>query len=367
MPVMRVPGLRVLALCISCAIAVPAACLAQESAAPDGQIASAGSALAPQQLDQLVAPVALYPDPLLADVLAASTYPLEVVEADRWVLDPANATLRGDALAAALDAQDWDPSVKSLVAFPDVLQMLDAHLDWMESLGEAFLAQQDDVMDAVQRLRQRAQAAGNLNSNGEESVASEDGEIGISPPADMVYVPDYNPWCAFGTWPYAISPPYYFVPWPGYCEPADYAVVFGPGIGVPFAFWDWGYFDWRHHQLRIHRDRFDKFQPGRRPNGDAWHHDPSHRVGVPYGNPRNAQAFEPSPGERQSFRGYQGEAASVQASRPVPPAFESFGPGAAVRMQSERGMMSRGISTGFGRGFGGGAARGGGSPGGRGH
>ena len=117
------------------------------------------------QLDQLLAPIALYPDPLLAQILMAATYPLEVVEAARWVQDPNNARLRGDQLDAALQPQDWDPSVKSLVPFPQILQMMNSKLDWTQALGNAFLAQQADVMDSVQRLRAQAQAAGTLQSS----------------------------------------------------------------------------------------------------------------------------------------------------------------------------------------------------------
>jgi hypothetical protein len=125
--------------------------------------ARGASPLTAEQFDQLVAPIALYPDPLIAQILMAATYPLEVVEADRWLQIPANAALRGDALTAALQQLPWDPSIKSLVPFPQLLHMMDANLQWTEQLGDAFLAQQADVMDAVQRLRKRAQAAGALD------------------------------------------------------------------------------------------------------------------------------------------------------------------------------------------------------------
>ena len=127
-----------------------------------------------------------------------------------------------------------------------MLQLLDGHLEWMEILGEAFLAQQGDVMDAIQRMRARARAAGNLPSNGEETVTDQDGSIAISPPSDMIYVPQYNPWCAFGDSP--LASPFYFGNSTGNCDPADYGVFFGPGIAWPFSFWSWGYFDWHRHQ-----------------------------------------------------------------------------------------------------------------------
>jgi hypothetical protein len=381
---MSVPSFRMIALCAAAAIVMAAVCRAQD--APAQQSVASGSPLTGDQLDQLVAPVALYPDPLLADILTAATYPLEVVEANRWGSDPGNASLNGDALTAALSSEDWDPSVKSLVPLPEILQMMDSHLDWMESLGEAFLAQPDDVMDAVQRMRRRAQAAGNLNSPSDEAVSSEDGDIEISPPpSDVIYVPQYDPWCAFGAWPYPPSAPYYFSPWTGDCLEADDSVLFDAGIAWPFIFWDWGYFDWRHHQLRIHRDRYAGFHPAREPKTDVWHHDPAHRADVPYADPRNASQYEPHASDHQSFRGYAGGTSGVTAApqsehapppdyerglvespqpeRAMPPAFESFDSGRIVQMESERGMESRGISGGFGHGFGGGFSRGGGGRG----
>ena len=154
------------------------------SAPPPSQVPQPLPQTAPpsaQQLNQLVAPIALYPDELVAQVLTAATYPAEIVEADRWLQDPANAALRGDELSAALDAQPWDPSVKSLVPFPQVLHMMDSNLSWTEQLGDAFLAQQDQVMDSVQRLRQRAQTAGGLQSNAQQVVDDQDGAVTIEP------------------------------------------------------------------------------------------------------------------------------------------------------------------------------------------
>ena len=146
--------------------------LYSSGALPQPAPAPGASALTAEQLDQLVAPIALYPDPLIAQILMAATYPLEVVEADRWLRIPANAALKGDALTAALQQQPWDPSVKSLVPFPQLLRMMDSNLHWTEQLGDAFLAQQADVMDAVQRLRQRAQAAGSLASTPQQTVST---------------------------------------------------------------------------------------------------------------------------------------------------------------------------------------------------
>lgn len=141
--------------------------------------APANSMLSEGQLDQLTAPIALYPDALVGQILMAATYPLEIVEAHRWLQDPANAALKGDELAAALQQQSWDLSVKSLVPFPQILQMMDNDLEWTERIGDAFLAQQSAVMDSIQRLRQRAAATGSLTSTPQETVSTEDQDIDI--------------------------------------------------------------------------------------------------------------------------------------------------------------------------------------------
>jgi hypothetical protein len=255
-----------------------------------------------------------------------------VVEARRWVADPANAALKGDALTTALAAQDWAPSVKSLVPFPDVLQMMDSHLDWMQRLGEAFLAQQADVMDAVQRMRYRAQSAGTLGSSIEQTVTTQGDAIAISPPAtEVIYVPAYDPWCVYGPWPYPLYPPYYFTPWPGHCASTDYVIGFGAGIFWPFWFWEWGYFDWHHHHIRIHRTRFYQFHSRHKLTGDTWHFEPTHRDGVPFRDQRNVQRFAPQQNYQRSFRGYMG-----RGGQPL----ESSGP--AVRA----GVPSRGQPSG---------------------
>lgn len=340
--------------------------LAGGSLAQTAAVAAATSSLTPAQMDQLVAPVALYSDALLADVLTASTYPLEVVEARRWTSDPANAALKGDALTAALDTLDWSPSVKALVPFPEILQMMDDHLDWTERLGEAFLAQQGDVMDAVQRLRHRAEIAGTLKSLPQQTVANDGDDVTISPPStEVIYIPTYDPWCAYGVWPYPTYPPYYYSPWPGFCGPDDYAIAFDAGVFLPFAFWDWGYFDWRGHHIRIRHDRYEQYHgghepaghAGHEPAGDVWNHNPVHRVGVPYRDQRNVQQFEPAQNDRQSYRGYEG--ATERSGRA--PAFEDFSSGRDTQMQSQRGQSSRGFG-GAPRGFGGGRGGGRGRP-----
>jgi len=157
-------------------------------------------------LEQILAPIALYPDSLLAQILMASTYPLEVVQADRWAKQ--NKDLKGDALTAALEKQPWDPSVKSLVNFPQVLAMMSEKLDWTQKLGDAFLAQQKDVMDTVQGLRKKAVDAGNLKTTKEQQVIVEKETIIIEPAStQVVYVPTYNPTVVYGAWPYPAYPP----------------------------------------------------------------------------------------------------------------------------------------------------------------
>jgi hypothetical protein len=300
----------------------------------------------PEQLDQMLAPIALYPDPLLAPILMAATYPLEVVQADRWVQDPQNAALAGTALTAALQQQPWEPSVKSLVPFPQILRMMDSNLTWTESLGEAFLANQPAVMDAVQRLRQRAQAAGQLRATPQEAVTTEGQAIVIEPAnPEIVYIPVYDPTIAYAPWPYAAYPPYYF---PGFFD----SVIIGGfgwfGVSVVRPLWGWDHWDWAHRRIDVDRDRFALLNRNHPPvGGGAWEHDPSHRRAVPYGTPETRSRFAvnaPPPEAIRGVRGYPaapaGQAAPPPAERP-PPAVESYGRGAEVRQQSERGHSSR--------------------------
>src|SRR5467141_2943425 len=182
----------------------------------------------PEQLQQLVAPIALYPDSLVAQILAASTFPEHVVEADQWV--QAHPDLKGEALAQAVDQQPWDPSVKALTAFPSVLGNMDKNLSWTSSLGDAYYNQEQDVMDAVQVRRQRAQEAGNLKTTKQQIVTSQDSTIIIEPPnPEVVYVPEYDPWLVYGG-PIEEWPAWYEYPgiWYGGLYPS-YGVGFGIG------------------------------------------------------------------------------------------------------------------------------------------
>src|SRR6266849_10010409 len=164
----------------------------------------------PQELQQLVAPIALYPDALVAQILAASTYPTEIVEADRWLQN--HSELKGQNLADEVDKQSWDPSVKALTQFPSVLENMDKNLSWTSSLGDASANQQQEVMDAVQAMRQQARKAGHLDSNEQENVSTQGNTITIEPSVpDVVYVPAYDPWLVYGD-PIVAYPGWYPVP-----------------------------------------------------------------------------------------------------------------------------------------------------------
>ncbi len=233
------------------------------------------------QLDQMLAPIALYPDPVLAAVLMAASYPLEVVQADRWLQDGANAQLQGTQLAQAVQSQAWDASVKSLVAFPQILAMMDNALDWTQQLGDAFVAQQADVMDSVQRLRAMAQAARTLVPSPQQSVEGSPWAIDIEPAApDSVSVPVYDPSVAYGPWPYADYPPDALYP-PGY----GYGSVIVFAIVAPL--WGWNHWNWGGHGLLVgggtsgHPGSLLPRSAAPRP----WRFNPEHRRGVPFQDP----------------------------------------------------------------------------------
>jgi Protein of unknown function (DUF3300) len=200
-------------------------------------------------LQQLVAPIALYPDALVAQVLAASTYPTEIVEADRWMQNHSN--LKGQELAGEVDKQPWDPSVKALTQFPSVLENMDKNLSWTSSLGDAYANQPQDVMDAVQAMRQQARKAGHLNSDEQENVTTQGNTIVIQPAdPDVVYVPAYDPWLVYGD-PIVAYPGWYPVPGIFYGGPGLY---FGAGFGIGFSGgfgWGWNHWGWDWHGHRM--------------------------------------------------------------------------------------------------------------------
>jgi hypothetical protein len=255
----------------------------------------------PEEIDALVAPIALYPDDLLSQIFMASTYPLEVVQAGRWARQ--NQNLKGDALAQALEKQDWDPSVKSLVNFPEVLSKMSDKLDWTQKLGDAFLEQQKDVMDAVQRLRAKAQAAGNLQTTEQQKVIVEEKIIKIEPTSPQtVYVPTYNPTVVYGAWPYPAYPPYPWYP-PGYVFGSMFAFGTGVALGAAWGY-AWGSANWGRGDVDVDVNRNTNFNTninreqakqnlqarGQR-EGGSFQHDPSHRKGVGYRDNATAQKF----------------------------------------------------------------------------
>ena len=331
------------------------------------------------ELDQILAPVALYPDPLLSQILMAATYPLEVVEAAHW--SQANLDLSGEQALAAVEDQSWDVSVKSLVAFPQILRMMEEKISWTQKLGDAFLSQQAQVMDTVQSLRQRALAAGNLRSNELMQVEPQGQTIAIMPAnPQQIYVPYYDPTVIYGTWWWPAYPPVYWAPWPGYYAPAGFASGFywGVGITVGGGFF-FGAFDWFHHHVNVD-SRSDFYRRGTRPiHGrpigiaappDVWHHDEVHRRGIPYREPSPPSGRMPPPAQtRGDFRGRALTAPDLRGAplprpqpvpglrpnpgntpnrgsdnrpnvEPRPPAFEGVGRGAEVRDFSIRGRSS---------------------------
>jgi hypothetical protein len=262
-----------------------------------------------QELDQMLAPIALYPDSLLSQILMASTYPIEIVQAARW--SRANPNLIGDQAVRAVEQNDWDPSVKSLVAFPQILGMLDAKLDWMERLGEAFLVQQQAVMDTVQDLRRKALGAGNLTSNQQLRVEPQGETIIIeSANPQVVHVPYYDPYVVYGSWWWPDYPPVFWAPWPGYYVGPGYGATFywGTGIFLGAGFF-FGAFDWPHRHVTIVNVDNYYYRP-RSHDGPAerWEHDPGHRRGVPFRHPDLRERFghRESPSDaRRAFRGHE--------------------------------------------------------------
>ncbi len=264
-------------------------------------------ALTPEELEQLAAPIALYPDSLVSQIFMASTYPLEVVEAERWA--KSNPNLKDDALAAALNDKTWDASIKSLVGFPDVLGMMSEKLDWTTKIGDAFIAQQKDLMAAVQKLRSKAKDAGNLKSSEQQKVEvqqSGGNEVIVieSASPDVIYVPQYDPVVVYGSWPYPAYPPYTYYP-PGYAA-GTALVSFGLGLACGAAWgWAWGNCNWGGGDVDIDINRNNNFNKNidrskvrndmnTKGLGDGkgkWNHDSSHRKGVSYRDNATAQKY----------------------------------------------------------------------------
>jgi Protein of unknown function (DUF3300) len=295
-------------------------------------------AQSPDELNQLVAPIALYPDALVAQIVAAASYPTEVVEAERWILQ--NSGLKGEELAKAADSQSWDPSVKALIQFPSVLATMDKNLSWTSALGEAYVNQPQNVLDAVQVMRQRAQQAGNLKSTPQEAVTTEGQTIVIQPAEpDVVYVPEYDPWDVYG------EPLAFYPGWVGF--PGDFVgpgIAFGLGIGVGvFGGFGWGWHhwgaDWHGREVEYNHNTYISHSPT-----FINHNHPG------FGHPGGFAGRAPSGVHSNSFSG--------------------FNHGGVASGYSSRGQASiGGGARGGGGGFhgGGGGFHGGGSHGGGGH
>nr|WP_205974885.1 DUF3300 domain-containing protein [Paraburkholderia sp. Tr-20389] len=230
--------------------------LAAEFVVPADAVAQTPAKVSNQQLDALTAPIALYPDALLAQVLMASTFPQDVEAAAAW--SKANSQYKGDDAVKAVASEPWDPSVQSLVAFPQALATMASKPDWVQQLGNAFLAQPNDVMDSVQRLRKQAQSAGNLKSSEQQKVIVEQSTIQIQPAnPQVVYVPTYNPTVVYGTWPYPAYPPVYVPPPPGYAIASGFMTGLAFGAGVAVANSLWGGFNWNTHDVNINVNRYN--------------------------------------------------------------------------------------------------------------
>jgi uncharacterized membrane protein YgcG len=309
----------------------------------------------PDQLQQLVAPIALYPDSLVAQVLAASTFPEQIVEADRWV--QAHLDLKGDALGQAVDQQPWDPSVKALAAFPSVLGNMDKNLSWTSSLGDAYYNQQQDVMDAVQVMRRRAQEAGNLKSNQQENVTTQGSSIDIEPASpEVVYVPAYDPWLVYGG-PIAAWPGWY--PYPGIWFGGPY-LSFGLGFGIGWFGhygWGWGHwgFDWHNHYAIYNHNRYYSRSNTFYNRGNFYR---GGRGGAFGGRPgaynRAGVTARPFNGNARAARGY---AAPRGQSGVRSGAFSGYDRGGQARSFSSRGSASFGGGARGGGGFHGGGGR----------
>jgi hypothetical protein len=330
---------------------------ATEQAPPSNGQAPQYTQQTPEQLQQLVAPIALYPDSLVAQILAASTFPEEVVEADRWV--QAHPDLKGEDLGKAVDQQDWDPSVKALTAFPTVLGNMDKNLSWTSSLGDAYYNQQQDVMNAVQAMRERAKDSGELKDTDQQKIKTEGSTIVIEPAdPDIVYVPAYDPWVVYG------DP---ILPWPGWYEyPGIWYggpfLSFGVGFGIGFfgGFgWGWGHwgFDWHHgYPIYDHHRYFSR-------SSTFYNRDNFYRGGARSGFGGRGDfggrgsAARPFNGDNRAARGYaepRGQSGTHSG------AFSGYGRGGESRGFSERGRSSFGGGGFHGGGFGGGGGRGGG-------
>jgi len=290
--------------------------------APQSTAPAADGTFSQAQIDQMMAPIALYPDSLLSQVLMASTYPADVADAARW--SKAHADQSGDAAVRAVESQPWDPSVKSLVAFPQVLQTMGDKPDWVQNLGDAFLASSKDVLDSAQRLRARARESGNLKTTEQQTVTVQQQAITIEPAnPQTVYVPTYNPTVVYGTWPYPAYPPYYWYPpsmyYPGYYPGAALATGIAFGVGVAATAALWGGCNWGGGDVNINVNRYNSLNTNRQLNAgqNRFQHNAQNRRGVPYRDSRSQQQFGknvPGAENRADFRGRDAQRQQAQSA-----------------------------------------------------
>lgn len=309
--------IRGLAWLIIAMLVMPAGIQAQDTVAPEQ-----ADRFTKEELGQMLAPIALYPDSLIAQILMASTYPLEVVDAERWLRQ--NKNLKGDELDNALLEKTWDASVKSLCHFPDILFAMSEKLDQTRKLGDAFLSQEDDVMATIQELRLKAEDQGNLKTTNEQQVIVEKEVIRIVPAdPEVVYVPVYDPLCVYGPWWYPAYPPYYWYYPPGFVASGCF-IGFGPRIFIGIDLFSWCWFDWHFHHIFIdtHKTRrFHRHRDKRDLDKHFWRHDPGHRKGVAYRDRRTSERFGLRPSRvspaSPETRGYPGKRIEGQNGKPA--------------------------------------------------
>ncbi|ACN13500.1 conserved hypothetical protein [Desulforapulum autotrophicum HRM2] len=254
-----------------------------------------------EEIAQMLAPIALYPDALLSQILMASTYPIEVIEANRWIRK--NPELKGEALDKALLDKDWDPSIKAVCHFPSVFDLMSERITETTNLGNAFLAQEDEVMDMVQELRNEAYDQGNLTTNDRQKVIVEKETIIITP-ADsrIIHVPYYDPFYVYGPWPYPAYRPHYWGP-PGIS--IGIGISYWPGFYFGAAFGSWSYFDWNHRYIYIDAHKRPRFVRNNRwgASPGRWQHAPTHRRGVTYRDKFTAKKYGQDPNRFRNFKG----------------------------------------------------------------
>jgi hypothetical protein len=362
---------------------------AQAPVAPPGAAPSSTKTFSQQDLDQILAPIALYPDALIAQIFMATTYPLEVVEAARW--SAANPNVKGTALEEAMQKQPWDPSVKALTSVPQVLKQMNDNLSWMQKLGDAFLADEKAVMETVQSLRAKALAQGNLKSTPEQNVKTEQQDsktiyVIESTQPEVIYVPTYNPYTVYGVWWYPY-PPYYLYP-PAYVYPPHVAFTVGIFVGAAI----WGHCNWHGGGVYVNVTHYNRYNHTNI-NNPNWNHNVDHRKGVAYADQRVAQKYNRGDSaqtmqNREQFRGRDeggrgdigsmdrgavgdrgGDRAGGAGASTLPASrdfgssrgdgggFSGAGNGASTRDASSRGGASRASMGGGGRVGGGGGRR----------